>query len=234
MTGPSPPPAAAAKPRFSASAVALSLLLFGTLALTLYRLGLWLNYRPEDSPGGLELARAFFMGARFDLKWLATLAVPALLLGAALPAAARPRALGLYALVVFVLLNFLAIINHFYFGFFGSTIDPMIFGAIEDDTAIVVHTIVHDARLIPVLAVCPGPVRTEFGAVSRRSPESRAMPAKKSFYVPKEQVVAESLVALDRKAARVYPGLKTAVAALVLSALPMVVLRFALGFRPRR
>ncbi len=87
---------------------------------------------------------------------------------------------------------------------------------------------------IPVLAVCPGPVRTEFGAVSRRSPESRGMPTKKSFYVPKEQVVAESLEALDRKAARVYPGLKTAAAALVLSALPMVVLRFALGFRPRR
>ena len=87
---------------------------------------------------------------------------------------------------------------------------------------------------IPVLAVCPGPVRTEFGKVSRRSPDSPGMPSKKSFYVPKQQVVAESLKALDRKDARVYPGLKTAAAALLLSALPMVVLRFALGFRPRR
>ena len=40
--------------------------------------------------------------------------------------------------------------------------------------------------------------------------------------------------ALDRNVARVYPGLKTAAAALFLAALPMVVLRFALGFRPRR
>ena len=87
---------------------------------------------------------------------------------------------------------------------------------------------------IPVLAVCPGPVRTEFGKVSRRSPDGPGMPSKKSFYVPKEQVVSEALEALDRKVARVYPALKTAAAAMVLSALPMVVLRFALGFRPRR
>ena len=87
---------------------------------------------------------------------------------------------------------------------------------------------------IPVVAVCPGPVRTEFGKVSRRSPDSPGMPAKKSFYVPKEQVVAEALAGLDRDKPRVYPGLKVAVAALVLSALPMVALRFVLGFRPRR
>lgn len=87
---------------------------------------------------------------------------------------------------------------------------------------------------IRVLALCPGPVRTEFGKVSRRSPDGPGMPSKKSFYVPKEQVVAEALTAMDRDAPRVYPGLKTAAAALVLAALPMVVLRFALGFRPRR
>ena len=87
---------------------------------------------------------------------------------------------------------------------------------------------------IPVLAVCPGPVRTEFGKVSRRTPEGPGMPSKKSLYVPKEQVVSEALAGLDRNAPRIYPGLKIAVAALVLSALPMVVLRFAMGFRPRR
>lgn len=87
---------------------------------------------------------------------------------------------------------------------------------------------------IPVLAVCPGPVRTEFGTVARRDENSPGMPARKSFYVPKQQVVAESLAALDRKAARVYPGPKTAAAALVLSALPLVLLRLALGFRPRK
>lgn len=87
---------------------------------------------------------------------------------------------------------------------------------------------------IPVLAVCPGPVRTEFGEVSRRTADGQGMPSKKFLYVAKEQVVAESLAALDRKAARVYPGLKIAVMALVISALPLVAVRFAMGFRPRK
>jgi len=87
---------------------------------------------------------------------------------------------------------------------------------------------------IPVLAVCPGPVHTGFGEVSRRTEDSQGMPSREWFYVPRQQVVAESLAALERKAARVYPGLKTAAAALVLTALPIFVLRFAMGFRPRR
>ncbi len=87
---------------------------------------------------------------------------------------------------------------------------------------------------IPVLAVCPGPVRTEFGEVARRRGTTREMPGHKFFYVPKEQVVAESLAALDRNQARVYPALKTAVAALVLSALPLIAIRFAMGFRLRK
>lgn len=85
---------------------------------------------------------------------------------------------------------------------------------------------------IPVLAVCPGPVRTEFGGVARRNPEKD--PAIGAFYVPKEQVVADSLVALDRHRARVYPGLKIAVAAAVIAALPLCAIRLVMGFRPRK
>ncbi len=87
---------------------------------------------------------------------------------------------------------------------------------------------------IPVLAVCPGPVRTEFGDVARQGKNSREMPSKKALYVPKEQVVEEALAALERKSARVYPGMQIAAAAVVLSLLPLVVLRFAMSFRPRR
>jgi len=87
---------------------------------------------------------------------------------------------------------------------------------------------------IPVLAVCPGPVHTEFGDVARRSEGSPGMPAREWFYVPREQVVRESLQALDRRAARVYPGWKTAVSAVALAAIPIVLLRLALGFRPRK
>lgn len=87
---------------------------------------------------------------------------------------------------------------------------------------------------IPVLAVCPGPVRTEFGNVARRSENSPGMPSHPAFYVPKEQVVSESLAALDRDCARVYPGFSTAVAALVLCALPIVAIRLVMSFRPRK
>lgn len=87
---------------------------------------------------------------------------------------------------------------------------------------------------IPVLAVCPGPVKTEFGEVSRRSPDSPVMPANRLFYVPRERVVAEALAALERKSARVFPGWQIAAAALLISAVPICALRLAMGFRPRR
>ena len=90
------------------------------------------------------------------------------------------------------------------------------------------------AHHIPVLAVCPGPVHTEFGEVAKRSEGAPGMPAREWFYVPKEQVVRESLQALERRAARVYPGWKTAVAAVALSTIPIILLRLALGFRPRK
>lgn len=133
-------------------AFVLALVALGTLTLLAYRTGLWLHYRPEGSPGGAELARAFWMGLRFDLKWLATLGLPVLLLGWAVPPAARRAVLATYAALVYLSLNWLAAVNHFYFGYFGGPIDPMIFGAFEDDTEIVVHTIVHDFPIVRVLA----------------------------------------------------------------------------------
>ena len=86
---------------------------------------------------------------------------------------------------------------------------------------------------IPVLAVCPGPVKTEFGIVSRRTPDQE-FSTNPAFYVSKSQVVAESIRALDAKCARVYPGLKIAIAAAVITTLPICAIRFVMGFRPRR
>jgi short-subunit dehydrogenase len=87
---------------------------------------------------------------------------------------------------------------------------------------------------IRVLAVCPGPVHTEFGKVARRDESLPGIPGRAWFYVPREQVVAESLIALDHDRARVFPALKTAAAALVISALPIVLLRLVMARRPRR
>ena len=87
---------------------------------------------------------------------------------------------------------------------------------------------------IPVVAVCPGPVQTEFGAAARRHAEARELPGHRFHYVPKEQVVAEALTALDRNRARVYPGLRTAAAACLIAALPIALIRLVMATRPRR
>lgn len=147
-----PQPAAAARPSPGLPAFVLGLIVVGTLTLLAYRAGLWLHYRPEGSPAGGELARAFWMGLRFDLKWLATLGLPVLLFGWALPLAWRRTALAVYAALLYLSLNWLAVVNHFYFGYFGGPIDPMIFGAFEDDTRIVVHTMIHEFPIVRILA----------------------------------------------------------------------------------
>lgn len=87
---------------------------------------------------------------------------------------------------------------------------------------------------VDVMHLCPGPVKTEFGEVSRREGASEGMPAHALFYVPKEQVVAEALAGLDCGKARVFPGLKIAVAGLLIGAIPLVALRVVMGLRPRR
>lgn len=87
---------------------------------------------------------------------------------------------------------------------------------------------------VRVMSLCPGPVKTEFGAVARREGSDRDMPTSPYFYVPKEQVVREALAGLDRGKARVFPGLQVAAAGLLLGALPLVVLRMIMARRPRR
>lgn len=87
---------------------------------------------------------------------------------------------------------------------------------------------------IQVMSLCPGPVRTEFGEIARREGSSEGMPAHAHFYVPKEQVVAEALRGMERGCARVFPGLKIALAGLAIGALPLFVLRMVMSRRPRR
>ncbi len=87
---------------------------------------------------------------------------------------------------------------------------------------------------IPVVAVCPGPVHTGFGEVAKRGEKGREMPGYEYFYVPAEQVVAESLAGLEKRRARVYPSLKVALSAAVIAAIPLFLLRQVLSVRPRR
>jgi short-subunit dehydrogenase len=89
-------------------------------------------------------------------------------------------------------------------------------------------------RCIRVIAVCPGPVHTEFGSVAKRDETMPGMRTHEWFYVPREQVVAESLQALAAGKARVFPGLKIAAAAVAISIIPIALMRVIMGRRPRR
>jgi uncharacterized protein len=87
---------------------------------------------------------------------------------------------------------------------------------------------------ISVLAVCPGPVHTEFGQVAARGENEAFDGMREWFYVHKERVVAESLRAMDAGKARVYPGWQIALAAAGISLLPLALLRLVMATRPRR
>jgi short-subunit dehydrogenase len=86
---------------------------------------------------------------------------------------------------------------------------------------------------VRVLAVCPGPVKTGFGEVARRGSDGK-LPVQESFYVPADKVVKDSIQALLRDRARLYPGLKVAAAAAIIGLLPIAAIRLIMSSRPRR
>lgn len=88
---------------------------------------------------------------------------------------------------------------------------------------------------VRVLAVCPGPVHTEFGSVAQRPGLSKgSIPLKKFFYTSIPQVVQSTLRALAAGRARCYPGGKIWLSGCLLRLMPLWLLRRILSTRPRR
>lgn len=88
---------------------------------------------------------------------------------------------------------------------------------------------------VPVLAVCPGPVHTGFGAVAQRDGfGGSAGPFRRWFYTSVPDVIEGTLQALRQKKPRYYPSLKIKIAALLLRGMPLPILRWILSFRPRQ
>ena len=86
---------------------------------------------------------------------------------------------------------------------------------------------------IRVMALCPGPVHTEFGEIAGRGPGTD-FGAREWFYVPQEQVVREALEGLAADKPRVYPGLRVALAAAAISLVPIALIRLVMASRPRK
>lgn len=88
---------------------------------------------------------------------------------------------------------------------------------------------------VRVLAVCPGPVSTGFGKAARRPGfTGNMMPGRNAFDTSVETVVKDSLRALSCGRARVFPGMKIRLAALLLSIAPLGLVRLFMGGRPRK
>jgi len=137
--------------------------LIGVATLALMRFALWqLNAPPELDVPASEIANAFWMGLRFDAKAMATLLGPWLLVATALLPLPRivvaiwHRLWLVWAIVIMVLVNLLALINHFYFSFYQGPINSLIFGLFEDDTRAVLQTIWSDYPLIPLVIALIG------------------------------------------------------------------------------
>ena len=88
---------------------------------------------------------------------------------------------------------------------------------------------------VAVLAVCPGPVHTEFGQVARRGGRAkRDLPFYGRIYARPERVVSESLAAFEAGRPKVFPGWPVRLVAAGIGLLPGWAGRIILGRRPRR
>ena len=78
---------------------------------------------------------------------------------------------------------------------------------------------------VSVLALCPGPVETEFGQVASRPTGQRRFAPPAFLCVPKEEVVRDTLAALARGQGRLIPGLLVRFAMLMSESTPRWILR---------
>jgi len=86
---------------------------------------------------------------------------------------------------------------------------------------------------VNVLALCPGPVQTEFGGTASRPNSKRQFAPPAALCVPKGEVVRETLHALARGQGRIIPGLFVRLTMLLAESTPRWLLRFIFNFTAR-
>ncbi len=91
------------------------------------------------------------------------------------------------------------------------------------------------ARHVQVLTVCPGPTPTKFGSNARRPDGADIVRTGQGLLrMPRENVVSIALQKLESNAARVFPGWRVALAAMLFEKMPRSLLRLAFGLRYRQ
>lgn len=87
---------------------------------------------------------------------------------------------------------------------------------------------------VGVTALCPGPVKTEFGSISSRDPNSDDMAVPEWSNVPKERCVREALNAMDNRKPLVFPGALIKLLKTGFALTPMPIMRIMMSKRPRQ
>lgn len=139
-----------------------SLILWGLLGITLllFRVWDWYAYvRPEHLPA-IHVKHAFITGFRFDLKIASFLAMPVLLCELFLlglknfpkPQKYLHQLISIWGAVVIITTVLLALINHFYIGYYQSPINVIIFGLADYDSFAVLTSVWQDYPIIKLLA----------------------------------------------------------------------------------
>lgn len=136
------------------------LILLAALGLALARFALLYFQAPATvSLLQADVGKAFWIGLRFDLKFLAILVGPFILLSLLFYKASATLWKGfyafflLYAFVLLVALNLLSVVNFYYFTFYQGPINALIFGFAEDDTSAIVQTMWQDFPVVALLAL---------------------------------------------------------------------------------
>ena len=129
------------------------------LILSLTRLGVLALIVDANNIQDGELGDLLFIGLRFDLKIIASILLVVLCLPALVFAVLDRwflfsywvRASLLSMIVVLLLLSFL---DFGFYMYFGTPIDSLVYGIIEDGTSEVISSIFGDWRLIQIIALC--------------------------------------------------------------------------------
>ncbi len=135
-----------------------AVLALGALGFLAFRLTQLLRYGDTALITGHmgDLARAFWMGARFDFKALSVMLL--VLLGPA-SLVAMPtlmRRLGAWlqrgaVAAIFFVVNFSAACQYFYYGFYKTPFTPIVFGLYEDDTWGIIASIWSDFPVVTAM-----------------------------------------------------------------------------------
>ncbi len=86
------------------------------------------------------------------------------------------------------------------------------------------------------VAICPGPISTEFAAVAKRDASDAPIDAPPLLRVPLERAVSEMIGAIRARRARFIPGMGPRLVFAAVTAMPMALTRLVLGlgYRSRR